>query len=189
MVPAIEYQGKALYESLILTEFLEDAYPSVKPSLLPADPYTKAYARIWIDHITKSVVPSFQRLMQAQEEDKQKAALADLLKALSALAQQVKGPYFLGEEFSLVDIVVVPWVVRDYIITEHRGFTRAAAGEAWKQYADKLETRESVLRTISVSPCGGQFVNFITQLFTTESRTRQRNLRTIFAKRSPKRSR
>lgn len=90
------------------------------------------------------------RVIQAQEADKQKAALADLLKALSGLAEKVKGPYFLGEEFSLVDAAVAPWVVRDYIIKDNRGYSREAAGDAWKQYAEKLETRDSVLRTLSV---------------------------------------
>ena len=31
LVPAFEYQGKALYESVILDEFLEDAYPDSSP--------------------------------------------------------------------------------------------------------------------------------------------------------------
>ncbi|KAK7691770.1 hypothetical protein QCA50_005172 [Cerrena zonata] len=149
LVPAIEYQGKALYESLILTEFLEDAYPSTKPNLLPADPYTRAYVRIWIDHINKQIVPNFMRVVQAQEEDKQKAALADFVKGLTTLTEKIKGPYFLGEEFSLVDVAIAPWVVRDYIIRENRGFLREAAGDVWKQYAEKLESRDSVLRTQS----------------------------------------
>ncbi|CAL1711382.1 unnamed protein product [Somion occarium] len=147
LVPAIEYQGKALYESLILCEFLEDAYPSYKPNLLPSDPYTRAYVRIWF--INKSIVPATMRLIQAQEADKQKAALEELLKGLATFSEKIKGPYFLGDEFSLVDVAVAPWIVRDYIIRENRGFTRDAAGETWKRYAERLETRESVLKTQS----------------------------------------
>ncbi|KAI0079303.1 glutathione-S-transferase [Panus rudis PR-1116 ss-1] len=149
LVPAIEYKGKALYESLILIEFLEDAYPDYKPHLLPTDPYTRAYSRIWVDHISKTVVASFFRLLQAQEADKQKAALEDFTGSLRTLVEKVKGPYFLGDEFTYVDAAIAPWVVRDYLIQEHRGYTREALGEGWVKYAHALETRESVLKTQS----------------------------------------
>ena len=57
LVPAVEYKGKALYESLVLCELLEDAFPSYSPKLLPEDPTEKAYARIWIDYIGKAILP------------------------------------------------------------------------------------------------------------------------------------
>ena len=79
LVPAIEHHGKALYESTILSEFLEDAYPSHTPHLLPTDPYGRAYARIWIDYIAKSIVPAFFRLLTAQDAEKRAAALEDIL--------------------------------------------------------------------------------------------------------------
>lgn len=57
LVPAVEYKNKALYESLIICEFIEDAYPEHGPSLLPKDPFERARARIWMDFVGKSVVP------------------------------------------------------------------------------------------------------------------------------------
>lgn len=149
LVPAIEYHGKALYESLVLCEFLEDAYPSHTPKLLPSDAYTRAYIRIWLDHVSKSIVPAFFRLIQAQEAEKQQSALQELNKALNTLAEKVKGPYFLGNEFSLVDVAIAPWVVRDYIPGEHRGYRREVVGNGWKEYAEALEKRDSVIRTQS----------------------------------------
>ena len=150
LVPAIEYHGKALYESLILCEFLEDAYPNHQPQLLPADPYTRAYVRIWLDHISKNIVPAFFRLLQAQEVEKQQAALEEYTKALDTLAAKVKGPWFLGDEFSIVDVAIAPWIVRDYIVVEHRNFRREDVGHGWKNYAERVENRDSVLKTQSV---------------------------------------
>ena len=150
LVPAVEYKGRALYESLILCEFLEDAYPSYKPNVLPADPIDRAYARIWIDFISKSIIPSWQRLLQAQTSEKQQEALEDLSKAQKTFGEKVKGPYFLGEEFSLVDIAVAPWVVRDYILAENRNYDRAAVSSEWKKYADHLEKRPTIAATTSV---------------------------------------
>ncbi|KAL6305204.1 glutathione-S-transferase [Sparassis latifolia] len=149
LVPAVEYKGKALYESLIICEFFEDAYPSYTPHLLPSDPFERAFVRLWVDFISKSIVPAFHRVIQAQDAEKQKAGLEEFNRALRTLAEKVKGPYFLGEQFSLIDVALAPWVVRDYIVQEHRGYTREAVGARWKEYAESLEKRESVLKTQS----------------------------------------
>lgn len=119
---------------------------------MPSDPTERAYARIWIDYTAKSIVPTFFRLLQAQTTDKQKEALEDSVKALKTFADKVKGPYFLGEDLSLVDVAMAPWIVRESIITEHRGYTRDLVGEKWKAYAELLEKRDSVVNTLSVGP-------------------------------------
>ncbi|EIW54478.1 glutathione S-transferase C-terminal-like protein [Trametes versicolor FP-101664 SS1] len=149
LVPAIEYKGKAMYESLILCEFFEDAFPEHTPHLLTTDPFDRAYVRLWVDHVSKQIVPTFMRLVLAQEPEKQQEHLADFYKGLRTLTDKVRGPYFLGAQFSLVDIALAPWVLRDYILAENRGYEREAAGSAWVAYAKALETRESVLRTQS----------------------------------------
>lgn len=61
------------------------------------------------------------------------------------------GPYFLGEEFSLADVAIAPWTVRDFVIAENRGYAREKASAAWKEWADALENRDSIKRTSSVS--------------------------------------
>ncbi|OAX36870.1 hypothetical protein K503DRAFT_694312, partial [Rhizopogon vinicolor AM-OR11-026] len=65
------------------------------------------------------------------------------------LAQQVKGPYFAGEEFGLVDVANAPWVAQEYILTEHRGYDIAQVGNGWSEYVERLATRESVGKTTS----------------------------------------
>lgn len=151
LVPAVEFKGKALYESLIICEFLEDAYPEHKPNLLPSDPSDRAYARIWIDFVSKSIVPGFMRLMMSQEVDKQQEALEEFIKVLRTFSEKIQGPFFFGEQFSLVDVAVAPWIMRDYVIIENRGFTRDAPGAKWEKYAEKVESRDSVKNVMSVS--------------------------------------
>ncbi|PCH35583.1 glutathione-S-transferase [Wolfiporia cocos MD-104 SS10] len=150
LVPAIEYKGRALYESLILCEFLEDAYPDHTPHLLPKDPFERAYVRLWIDHVSKAIIPAFYRTVQAQEPEKQQTGLQEFCKALRTISEKAKGPYFLGEQFSFVDVAIAPWAVRDYIVKEHRGYIRAAVGGGWKEWAEQLEKRESVIKTFSL---------------------------------------
>ncbi|PPR04124.1 hypothetical protein CVT26_001316 [Gymnopilus dilepis] len=150
LVPALEYKGRAIYESLILCEFFEDAFPSHKPHLLPLDPVDRALARIWIDHITKTFIPSFQRLLQSQTADKQREALQDLYQSIRKFCEHIKGPYFFGEQFTLVDVAVAPWFLRDWSIEEHRGYRRADASPKWKEYAEQVEKRPSVVNTSSL---------------------------------------
>ena len=91
------------------------------------------------------------RTVQAQDPAKQREHLEEFYAALRTLGAKVQGPYFLGDEFSLVDVAVAPWVVRDYILAENRGYSREAVGAGWKEYAEKLESRDSVQKTQSVS--------------------------------------
>ncbi|KAF8806588.1 glutathione-S-transferase [Phlegmacium glaucopus] len=149
LVPAVEYKGKALYESLILCEFFEDAFPDHKPNLLPSDPIDRAVARLWLDHLTKTFVPAFYRLLQSQEAEKQHSALQELYQSLRKFAENIQGPYFFGETFSLVDVAIAPWIVRDYIIEENRGYKRGDVSSSWKNYAETVEARDSVVKTMS----------------------------------------
>ncbi|KAJ7099522.1 glutathione S-transferase-like protein [Mycena belliarum] len=149
LVPTVEVDGKALYESLVLCEFLEDAYPDRKPSMFPGDAYTKGHVRLWVDFVQKSFVPTYVRLLQAKEQDKQEPARKEMIEALRTFTAEIKGPYFLGEEFSLVDVAIAPWIQRDDVMIEHRGYTREAVSAEWKRYADHVVQRESVVKTKS----------------------------------------
>lgn len=149
----MEYRGTALYESLVLCEFFEDAFPDHKPHLLPSDPVARAQVRIWVDHVSKAFVPAFHRLLQSQEKDKQDAARQELYEATRTLMEKVKGPYFLGEEFSLADVSIAPFILRDYVLAEHRDYKRSEVNEAWVKYAGIVENRDTVVRTMSVSLC------------------------------------
>ena len=136
---------------MILCEFLEEAYPDAKPSLQPSDPLERAYGRIWIDYIAKSIIPPFFRLIQGQTAEKQKEAQDDYVKALNTFTDKIRGPYFLGDTFTLVDVCIAPWIMREYIAMDYRGYTRELVGEKWKAYAELLSNRETVRKTQSVS--------------------------------------
>jgi glutathione S-transferase len=68
LVPTLEVaEGKAPYESNVICEFLEEAYPGHGPALLPrGDPYERARCRIWMDFRGKRIVPAFHRFLQWQ---------------------------------------------------------------------------------------------------------------------------
>ncbi|KAI6007593.1 hypothetical protein F5J12DRAFT_912912 [Pisolithus orientalis] len=115
--PTIEYGGKAIYESLVLLEFLEDAYPSYKPNLPPSDPSDRAHQRIWIDHIAKAVVPAQTNRRSWKQREMSFMRHSESCRTRSR-------DLTLPESDSLVDIVIAPWILRDYVSAEHRAFKR-----------------------------------------------------------------
>jgi glutathione S-transferase len=150
-VPAIEYKGQALRESLVISEFIEEAFPDHKPNVLPADAFERARVRLAIDHISKKIIPAFFRTLQAQDNEGREAGLRDFYDALRAHTKDVKGPFFIGEQFTLADITLAPFIVRDYILEKHRGYKRSGVSAEFEEYAKRLVSRDSVKRTASVS--------------------------------------
>ena len=110
--------GYCLYESLVLLEYIEEAYP-LKNALLPTSPLLRARCRLAIDFINRSIVPSFYKYLQEQDESKWPEARDKLLRNMESFGMQLlendqrfsdtKGDYYLGGQFSLVDIALIPW--------------------------------------------------------------------------------
>lgn len=151
----------------MILEYLEEAYPTHSPSFLPKDPYERARARIWIDYVTSRIIPSFHRFLQYQPEETAskdaglEQARQDLLTHLKAWAKEMhpEGPFFLGSELSLPDLVLAPWAVRLWVFDEFKhglGIPAEGAGGAdegvWKRFRKwigAIESRKSVRETTS----------------------------------------
>jgi len=153
LIPAITHQGRPLHDSQVILEFLEDVYPQYEPRLRPIDPYKAAQARIWVDFINKFIVPGYFRLFHAQTPELQESALSEWIRYLQCYADQIHGPYFFGEEFSIVDLSITGWAIRDWILAEHRGFKRENVSPKFTAYCEHLESRPSVKRTFSNKEC------------------------------------
>jgi glutathione S-transferase len=126
LVPTLEYDAKPLYESTVICEFLEDAYPDHGPRLLPSDPYERARTRIWTDFCTSRIIPAWHRFLQfqpASDEAGLKAVRDEFLGRLKEFAAEMhpEGPFFLGAEPSLIDFVVAPWVQRLWVFDHFKG--------------------------------------------------------------------
>ncbi|KAF8607774.1 glutathione-S-transferase [Ceratobasidium sp. AG-I] len=147
LVPGVLHKGKPIGESLVILEFLEDAYPDVP--LLPTDPYTRAQVRYAVDGVTKSILPPFYRLLQAQETEKQDEARQDLYKGLQTFAKGIQGPFWTGDQLTHADIALLPFIVRLPILEKHRDFKRAEVGHGFEAYAERVVSLPSVQRTLS----------------------------------------
>jgi glutathione S-transferase len=114
LVPTLQYDNKPLYESTVICEFLDEIYP--EPPLFPKDPYNKAKTRIWIDFINSRVLPSLYRFLQFQplsDAEGLKKAQQEFLGFIKQFLIEMDpdGPYFWGEDATMVDFIIAPWIV------------------------------------------------------------------------------
>ncbi|PWY78460.1 glutathione S-transferase [Aspergillus sclerotioniger CBS 115572] len=156
--------SKPLYESTVILEYLEEAYPDHTP-LLPSDPYLRARCRIWNDFMTSRIIPSLHRFLQYQPSTRGIEGLhqarQDFLSTLKEWSREIHptGPYFLGEEFTLPDVVLAPWAFRLWVFDEYKGgLGIPGPGEGgedeevwgkWRKWFAAVQKRRSSKETMS----------------------------------------
>ncbi|KAK4135836.1 glutathione S-transferase [Trichocladium antarcticum] len=178
LVPTVtaEVAGKTrlLYESVVVCEWLDELCSSTAAGnglrLMPAGEgeeavFERARCRLWMDHVVTRVVPAFYRLLQAQEGVAE--ARAGFCAAVRAFAKEMvdsgsgaRGPWFLGAEFTLVDVLLAPWARRLFLIDHYKkgGVGIPARGEGgpdeevwerWERWVQAVGERASVKATWS----------------------------------------
>jgi glutathione S-transferase len=125
-VPLLRHGNEHISESVIINEYLDEAFP--EPPLLPRDLVTRARARFWIDFANSRLfAPTASLLYGAHRQDRAPALqqIADALRFVEteALAKKrADGPYWLGPGLSLVDLTFYPWFEQLPVIERFRDF-------------------------------------------------------------------
>jgi glutathione S-transferase len=112
--------GRALPESEVICEYLEDAYP--EPPLRPADPFERARARLIARlcdfYLVMAMVPLFNasgRPRRTWDAERIDAAFAEIRKSLGYLELHIgEAGYAVGERLSHADGALVPQLVLAY---------------------------------------------------------------------------
>jgi glutathione S-transferase len=144
-VPLLRVDGKVLFESAVILEYLDEIFP---PSLHPADPFQKAQNRAWMEFGSNLNMQQFTMLTtkdQAGFDEKYQA----LRKDLQRLEQQiVADPYFNGTQFTLVDAVYGPTLMRFDLMEKFHDFGLEKDCPKMQAWQKTLLSRESVQNSV-----------------------------------------
>lgn len=106
-VPTLVDRDLVLYDSRVIIEYLDERFPH--PPLMPVDPVTRAQFRLAMYRIERD----WYRLLQQIDRESDKKQAVKLKKVLrDTILQSIElfrvKPYFLSDEFSLVDATIAP---------------------------------------------------------------------------------
>ena len=113
-VPIITYNSDTVFDSTVINEYLNETFPDNK--LMPESPVLRAKARNAIDYFTNyKLAPLFYRMLAHQEfYDRIRDMLLVVLKEMDKKLRENSGagPYWFGEQFTLVDLALFPFIDR-----------------------------------------------------------------------------
>ena len=156
-VPVLRHAGGTVYESTIINQYLDEAFPD--PPLMPPTPLGRAQARIWLDYCETRFLPAAHAVTTAgPDPEKRRAAVAKFTDVLRFLDREAlgrlsaDGPYFFGAAPTLVDIQYSPFFERFGTYEQsggaewpadctrlHRWFAAMQARESYKATAKPTE--------------------------------------------------
>lgn len=116
-MPTLVDRDLVLYDARVIMEYLDERFPH--PPLMPVDPVSRAQFRLALFRIERDWYGLVQRIEQEpdrKEQGKLRKVLRDTL-LQSAEIFKVR-PFFLSDEFSLVDASIAPilWRLPHYDI-------------------------------------------------------------------------
>ena len=113
-IPVIDDDGKVLFESCIINEYLDEKYPN--PPLQPKDPYLRARGRILVDYFLNYLHEPYWALrgemIKKDEAERDQKLIAETRKEVIVRLQYLEDalgdkPFFLGD-YGLTDIAMLP---------------------------------------------------------------------------------
>jgi len=105
-VPILIIEDTVIFESATINEYLDEIAPGRK--LQPSDPLQRAHNRAWIE-FTSTVLVTRNQMQHAKTEQETRRLAAVVNSQLARLEEQLdNGPFFNGNDFSLVDAAAAP---------------------------------------------------------------------------------
>jgi RNA polymerase-associated protein len=106
-VPTLVDRDLVLYDSRVIIEYLDERFPH--PPLMPVDPVARAQFRVALYRIERDWYSLAQQISDLTDRKTAQHARKVLRDSILASADVFKAkPYFLSDEFSLVDATIAP---------------------------------------------------------------------------------
>ncbi|MEE3301172.1 MAG: glutathione S-transferase N-terminal domain-containing protein [Pseudomonadota bacterium] len=146
-LPTLVDRDLVLYEADIMMEYLDERFPH--PPLFPVYPVARAQSRLWIFRIKKDWCSLVDTIMagsgKPSQLDKIRKELRESLISIAPIFGEK--PYFMSEEFTIVDCCVTPILWRLPIMGIELPKTKTT--KPLLDYRDRLFERESVMASLS----------------------------------------
>jgi RNA polymerase-associated protein len=140
-LPVLIDRDLVLNQPNIIIEYLDERFPH--PPLLPVYPVSRAKTRLMIYRIEQDWYPLVDKLIKNPDDAMSRSALeANLLKLIPAFKEM---PYFLSQEFSLVDCTIAPILWRLSLL----GMSLPEKAGSVKAYAERIFARQSFRESLS----------------------------------------
>lgn len=143
-LPTLVDRDLVLYDPQVIIEYLDERFPH--PPLMSVDPISKARARQMLRQIEREWYPLVETVAKSEDEDAVKKARRDLLERLIQLIPVFEHkPYFMSDEYSLVDIsmAVLLWRLPSL------GIDLPKSAKPILDYAEKVMSREMFSESLS----------------------------------------
>lgn len=126
-VPLLQREDGALvWESAIIAEYVDEAFEG--PQLMPADPLERARVRLAVESGTR-FIPHWYKVLRGGEPE-------ELTALLDEMEQRPEGPYWMGSQATLADLLIFPWFERFGVLEHYRQLELAR----WPRLAAWTET-------------------------------------------------
>jgi stringent starvation protein A len=142
-VPTLVDRELVLYGSTVIMEYLDERFPH--PPLMPVDPVSRATNRLMLYRLEKDLYRHLDLILEGNEKASAKAKkeIRDNLVMIDPIFEHK--PYFLSDEFSLVDCALAPLLWR----LPQCGITIPKQATALQAYTERLFSRESFRNSLT----------------------------------------
>lgn len=142
--PTLVERDLVLYDSRIIMEYLDERFPH--PPLHQMDPVSRANARMLIKRIDQEWYQLFDDILYTGEKKSAKAKKTLKESLLNATPIFAARPYFMSDEFSLIDCVIAPLLWR----MPNVGIDLSGAhDDVINKYAQRIFRRSAFARSLS----------------------------------------
>ena len=143
-VPTLIDRDLTLYDSRVIIEYLDERFPH--PPLMPVDPVTRAQFRLALFRIEKDWYAIAEEA-EASNDGKLSTKSRKLLRESILQSTEIFGakPFFLSDEFSLVDCTIAPLLWRLPVY----GVDLGADAEPIEAYMNRVFARRSFRESLT----------------------------------------
>ena len=142
-VPTLVDRDLVLYDAQVIMEYLDERFPH--PPLMPVDPVSRGRTRMTLCRIHRDWDTLVEKIVKGDNAEQAAKELRESLTVIAPIFDQK--PYFMNDEFSLMDCAVAPILWR----LPHYGIELPSHAKALVEYTKRLFELDSFKASLTDS--------------------------------------